>query len=128
MQKAVTKTVAAFLNGEGGTLLIGVNDDGLVVGIEKDMASLDKRPDLDGYRQMLQQLVINAVGAVAAASTAVSFPVVDGRQICMVRVPASAEPVYCDSGKAFYVRSDNTTRELTVEEATSYIRHHFGAG
>lgn len=36
LQKAITKTIAAFLNTRGGTLLIGVHDSGTVLGIERD--------------------------------------------------------------------------------------------
>jgi predicted HTH transcriptional regulator len=40
LRKSVTKTIAAFLNSEGGTLLIGVADSGSVLGIEPDFEYL----------------------------------------------------------------------------------------
>src|SRR6185295_17415353 len=48
LTRAVVTTVAAFMNGEGGTLLIGVEDDGSVVGIESDLRTLRKQ-DVDGF-------------------------------------------------------------------------------
>lgn len=36
IELAVLKTIAAFLNSSGGTLLIGVNDDGEPLGVEAD--------------------------------------------------------------------------------------------
>ena len=41
METAVLKMVAAFLNSrEGGTLLVGVADDGSVLGLESDYLTL----------------------------------------------------------------------------------------
>src|SRR5262249_57656295 len=42
LQKAITKTIAAFLNTNGGTLLIGVDDFGAVLGVEPDFGYLRK--------------------------------------------------------------------------------------
>ena len=36
MEHVIAKTVAGFLNGQGGTLLIGVNDDGHPIGLDQD--------------------------------------------------------------------------------------------
>ena len=43
MTHAVLKTIAAFLNAEGGDLLIGVADDKTVTGIEADRFDNDDR-------------------------------------------------------------------------------------
>ena len=44
MEHVVVKTVCGFLNAEGRTLLIGVDDDGQVVGLEKDLSTLGRKP------------------------------------------------------------------------------------
>lgn len=65
LQTASLKTVAAFLNSrEGGTLLIGVADDGSVFGLEPDYATLrkDGKDDRDLFGLHLNQALINAVG------------------------------------------------------------------
>ena len=48
-QKAAAKTLAAFLNGQGGTLLIGLADHGQVLGLEPDLQTLHSKPNLDGF-------------------------------------------------------------------------------
>ncbi|MBK9296008.1 MAG: ATP-binding protein [Candidatus Microthrix sp.] len=49
LESATLKTVAAFMNGrEGGTLMIGVVDDGTIHGLDSDYASRSKRPGLEG--------------------------------------------------------------------------------
>ena len=39
LTNAIAKTIAGFMNSEGGTLLIGVDDHGNVLGLEKDFAT-----------------------------------------------------------------------------------------
>jgi Putative DNA-binding domain len=125
MERAVVKTTAAFFNGRGGTLLIGVNDEGLPVGLDSDVETLTHRPTLDGYEQFLRQTLVNAIGTTMAAGVKVTFPVIEERTICMVQVPPAPKPVYVDGGKLFYLRSGNTTRELSMEEAHGYIQTRF---
>jgi len=61
LQKVIAKTVAGLLNSEGGTLLIGVADDGDIYGIEADIRSLG-RLDMDGFLQSLVQTLDNYLG------------------------------------------------------------------
>ena len=55
LEQVIVKTLAAFLNAKGGILLIGVDDSGGIPGLERDYATLGKRPDRDGYQQFLVQ-------------------------------------------------------------------------
>jgi Putative DNA-binding domain len=64
LQKVVAKTVAGLMNFEGGTLLIGVADDGTVIGIENDLKTL-KRGDLDRFEQTLRQALADYLGVIA---------------------------------------------------------------
>ena len=125
LERAVVKTVAAFFNGLGGTLLIGVTDEGIPVGLDSDVETMTHRPTLDGYEQFLRQALANAIGTTMAAAVKVTFPVIEERTICMLQVPPAAKPVYVDGGKLFYLRSGNTTRELSMEEAHGYIQTRF---
>src|SRR6185369_5279694 len=52
MERAVLKTIVSFLNAKGGTLLIGVNDKGEVVGLEDDYKTLPKK-NKDGFENHL---------------------------------------------------------------------------
>ena len=53
----ITKTVCGFLNAEGGKLLIGVDDNAKVVGLDNDMSTLGRKGDRDGYELFLRQLL-----------------------------------------------------------------------
>jgi hypothetical protein len=65
LQKVVAKTVAGLMNFEGGTLLIGVADDGSILGIEHDLKTL-KRADRDGFEQALRQVLVDYFGSSPA--------------------------------------------------------------
>lgn len=122
MQKMVAKTVAGFLNTEGGTLLIGVADDGTVLGIEDDIKSISRK-DLDGFLQSLFQTFANHLGESVAPYVNVTFEAVGDKQVCKVRVGPSKNPVFVSDPKAkeFYIRFGSATRSLDVEEAQKYI-------
>ena len=121
LEFAIAKTVAGFLNAGGGVLVIGVNDDGSIVGLENDYKTLGKRPDHDGYQQFLVTLVSNTLGKVACAAVKFEFSDQSGKDICIIRCSPSPEPVYVGEKGAFYARIGNTTQELNPRDAANYI-------
>lgn len=135
LETASIKTIAAFGNSaDGGTLLIGVADDGSVHGLASDYASLHKegKDDRDLFQLHLSQLLINALGETAASSVSVQLHTVDGRDLCRVHVPPSSFPIdahvvvdrkgQLESKTAFYVRIGNGTREISdSQERQRYI-------
>jgi hypothetical protein len=127
MEREVVRTVAAFLNSNGGSLVIGVNDAGIPTGIDRDLKTLSARPNTDGYEQFLRTLLGTAIGKDRSATVRVSFPDLDGKRLCLVGVPRAPQQVYVTDGpnRSFYVRSGNTTQALNMEEAHKYIHEHF---
>jgi type I site-specific restriction-modification system R (restriction) subunit len=125
---AVLKTVAAFLNTEGGDLLIGVADDGSIVGIERDQLESD-----DKFMRHLAQVVRNGLGDRAGTCIDSRTQVVLGRTVCVVSCQRSPEPVFlkwkgtetAPEGD-FFVRSGPGTVRLTSESAREYVRTRFG--
>jgi serine/threonine protein kinase len=63
LEKMVLKTIAAFLNSQGGTLLVGVEDNGTVVGIEDDFGTFEEKQNVDFWQLYLKQKIINAFGS-----------------------------------------------------------------
>lgn len=128
LETAVVKTVAGFLNGRGGTLLVGVNDSGAATGISRDYGTLRKK-DRDGFELHLRQIVDSALGEAAVSSfLTVNFHEIDGEEVCQVTVEPSDHPIYVeDPNRAiFYVRSGNATRALPVKEAVAYVGSRWG--
>ena len=60
-----------FREAEGGTLLIGIDNDGRVQGIERDFRTLSSRPNRDGWELDLTQTMMNHLGPDAAAAVSV---------------------------------------------------------
>ena len=126
MEREILKTVAGFMNAEGGTLLIGVSDDRRPLGLDNDYKVTRKanRDPRDSFENWLTDLFDNCLGKPALANVAVAFEDVDGHDVCRVEVKPGRKPVYVSSNKQtkdFYVRLNNGTRLLTVEDAVSYI-------
>lgn len=56
LEKAISKTIAAFMNSEGWILFIGIDDQGNVLGLENDYQLLNKR-NFDGFEQEIRQSI-----------------------------------------------------------------------
>lgn len=126
MEHVVAKTVAAFLNSAGGTLVIGANDRGEAVGLDRDLATL-REPDTDRFELWLRDLLQTTLGKNAAALPRIRFAEVDGETVCAVRCPRSPEPVFLNQGgsRDLWVRVGNSTRSFGVDEAVTYVARHF---
>jgi type I restriction enzyme, R subunit len=125
---AVLKAIAAFLNTEGGDLLIGVADDRSIVGIERDQLKSD-----DEFMRHLAQVVRNGLGDRAGTCIDPKTQDVQGKTVCVVSCQRSPEPVFLKwrgmettPEGDFYVRSGPGSVKLPPESAREYIRTRFG--
>lgn len=127
IELSAIKTVAGFLNAAGGTLLIGVADDGSIKGLEEDMRANGNK-GRDGYENVLTTMLDNALGRVAATLVEIAFDEVPGGVVCRLDVRRSTEPVFVRNGKGdadLYVRINNSTRLLNTADAITYIGRRF---
>ena len=123
MKLAVLRTLAGFLNKDGGTLIVGVADDGTPVGMDADGF-----PDEDHMSLHLANIVNHSMGASVWGSMHANFDDFEDGRILVVRCEKSRSPVYVKDGKTqrFYVRTLTSTTELSVEHALAYIKQRFG--
>lgn len=119
----VLKTLVAFLNSEGGTLLIGVEDSGHIFGLGKDLKLDQGSPDK--FLQRLNSLVTDRIGIQFTPYVRARIDAAEGKKICIVDVSKSPENAFMSGpkGKEFYVRVGNTTRSLNPEETLAYTQH-----
>ena len=124
---AVIKTIAAFLNTEGGDVLIGVSDDRSVLGIEMDAFENE-----DKFMLHLSQVVRNALGDRAGTCVDPRMQIVKGKTVCVVTCQRSPEPVFMKSKEMaegekgeLYVRSGPGTVKLSPEDSEKYIATRF---
>jgi len=134
LESVIAKSIAAFSNAKGGTLLIGVDDDGNVLGLEKDINTL-KRKDIDFFENTLRAF-LNKTFSVSfvTQNLKVKFPVIDGKAICRIDTIAGSEPVFVEINKKgnkserFYLRSGNTSQEIvSLSEINQYIQDRFSS-
>jgi len=121
LESVVMKTLAGYMNGLGGTLLVGVADDGSIVGLEFDYSAL-KKPDRDGFEQVLMTVVASKLGGDACQNVQAVFHSVESKDVCRVIVTPGHRPVYVREGETLklYLRTGVSTRELNVQEAINY--------
>jgi predicted HTH transcriptional regulator len=127
LQWVVARSVAGFLNAKGGTLLVGVDNDGTVVGIERDFATLS-HPNRDWWELSLTEALVEFLGSDAAAIVATDYEVLDGNTVAIVRCPRRARPTWLRQGddQKFVTRIGNSTRPLLAPFSDIYIDEHFG--
>ena len=119
------KTIAGFLNADGGVLAIGVADDGSVT---KDVVSVDELDNRDKYLRHLFTKMKEAFGEATAAGVTARFERLRGNWVCVVRCGNSGVPVFAALRKdleEFFVRSGPGTLSLSIREAVRYIRQRF---
>lgn len=130
MEEVILKTVTGFWNAEGGTLLIGVEDDGNVYGLEADYKTLGGKGNRDGYELFLTDLLLRERPELRGFLS-VTFHQVDGKDVCKLEVKKAPRPVFLsfsENGRAverFFVRVNNSTREFTMGQALEYIQTHW---
>lgn len=122
LEKMVMKTVAAFLNSEGGCLLIGISDSGEPIGLKNDFATLAK-PNVDGFENHFNNLFNNMIGAEFRRFVKLSFNNINEKVVCLTNVEPSRKPVYLktENEENFYIRTGNVTTPLKISEAATYI-------
>lgn len=122
LEEVIMKTLAGFMNGEGGSLIIGVSDDGEITGLEHDYKILKKK-DRDGFEQALMAAVASKLGTDVCQYVHPVFHNTTGKDVCRIIVRPSHRPVYIKEGSdmRFYLRTGVSTRGLNIQEAVEFI-------
>lgn len=125
IENAVLKTIAGFLNKGGGNLLVGVSDDGRIVGVEEDgFASIDK------WHLHLKNLIGCTMPEAMDVITMETHSI-KGNTVVRVLCQRSHKPIYLEDRESktqhFYLRRGSGTDQLTIKDAVEYINSRFPA-
>lgn len=127
LKAAVVEEIAAMANAHGGNVIIGVEDGTWEIkGLERDYKLM--KDGRDDFELQLNREIANRTGRLLAAGyTTVEFEEIDGKEVCLIRVDPSPQPVYfnTDDGDEFYVRMGTSAEPLNMQETEEYIRDHF---
>ena len=122
----VLRSVAAFMNSpDGGTLLVGVRDDGSIRGVEEEYPLVDRgKSNWDGFQLFLSNRLRTRIqSSNTILHYAISRRRAQGHDVCMVRVTPSESPAYID--KRLYVRAANQTVELLGPDLVNFVACRF---
>ena len=130
----IAKTLAGFLNTEGGTLLIGAleNKDGSIdtVGIDQELIFL-KDQTVDGYRRMIVDVVKDFLPSETFNSFnqhfIISFDSVGENNLCRIEVSKADSSVFLtiQKNELFFIRVDASTRQITGSDIVDYCKKHY---
>ena len=123
MEHASLKTISAFLNSSGGNLLIGVEDDGTVSGIETDRFDNE-----DKFLLHFWNMVKASMGQEVTPYIRSILDKIDGKTVCRVTCMRSPAPVFLKQkgfDEEFYIRVGPSSAALEIREALKYIEDRF---
>ncbi len=112
------KTVAGFMNSDGGILLIGVEDDGNIIGIEADEFENE-----DKCRLHFKNLINNHIGPEFSRFIHLKIRTVQEKVILAIECERVRKPVFLSMGKTedFYVRSGPSSLKMTMSQMVKYL-------
>ncbi|MBI2761113.1 MAG: putative DNA binding domain-containing protein [Chloroflexi bacterium] len=114
----IARAIVAMANSGGGFILLGVSDDGDLLGLwyaqPPDIARhIRTMPDLAAWRQWVVN--VSRHNCDPAVPLAVEHVEAEGRDVLVVQVPDGQDKPYRANGRA-YVRIDREVHEATREE------------
>ena len=126
LEHVIAKTVAAFMNSEGGSLFIGVDDHGNAIGLDLDYSTL-KKTDRDGFQLHLGNILDSYLGKDVIKLWKLDWPIYDDKQICHVQVTRANKPVYVthEGKEEFFVRKEGSSQPLSRAEEHEWNRGRF---
>lgn len=122
MHVACLKTIAGFLNAKGGTLVIGIADDGKVLGL-----TADNFPTEDKMALHLVNLIRDRIGDLFLPYIHPHFDEQDEERVMVVQCEKGPKAAFVKDGNShrFFVRGANATAELSGNAVTDYVKARF---
>jgi CRP-like cAMP-binding protein len=122
IEHAALKTIAAFMNAEGGTLIVGVADDGEILGLKRDQFSSH-----DKLLLHLTKLIKDRIGTLHIPFLNFSVENITNKNILRIDCLPATHPAYLKDGndEHFYIRTGPATTDLKLSKVYDYIKGRF---
>lgn len=122
IENASLKTIAAFINSKGGTLLIGVEDGGEVLGLDKD-----RFPNEDKMLLHLTNLIKEKIGSMHLKYILIEIVQINEKKVLRVDCRMTNKPAFFIHGQDehFYIRTGPSTTSLSISKLYGYISERF---
>lgn len=122
VELGILKTVAGFFNTQGGTMIVGVGDEGEILGLEDDQF-----PSYDKLVLHLIYLIKMRISALHIDFVGFDLVELDGKYILRVDCEAATSPAYVKDGSQefFFIRTGPSTTNLKISAVYNYIQKRF---
>ncbi|WP_406661394.1 ATP-binding protein [Methanolobus sp. ZRKC3] len=123
----IAKSIAGFMNSEGGHLLIGVSNSGDVLGLENEYSNRESRLNRDDFNLKLTHILERYVPTeILNEYLVITYHEILGKDICCIEVKRSEEPFVLKNGQ-FFIRFFASTPALSEAQKSEYIKIHWGS-
>ncbi len=135
LEKAAIQEICAFLNSEGGRLIIGVeNESKKVLGIKNDFKTFTepKNRNRDGFENHLKNIIIENIQPYIPGLITISFEPIDDEIVCIVQIQKSSVPTFFKDKiggreiRDLWTRDGNRKRLLEGFEMAEYLKRNWG--
>ena len=123
----ICRTIAGFMNASGGTLYIGVSDNGYICGIEGEYSHLNDgeedytyKENDDQYMLKITNRILSLLGMTAGTLINMKIEEEDGKKYCVIDIKRASRPIWFNGNKLF-VRIVTTNRLLKNDEITQFV-------
>ncbi|MDI6050964.1 ATP-binding protein [Flavobacterium sp. XS2P24] len=122
----IMKTIAGFLNSKGGSLFIGVNDSGEIIGLQNDYDYFGKSATSDKFEREIRATIVKSFNKDVNSHIEFKFLSSNNLEYCEIIIPSYDKPVsYFDN---FYQRQGNETRVITGNDLIFFFERKFSNG
>jgi len=121
--ESVLKTLVAFLNTDGGVLLVGISDSGEISGIDEEIEKFHRSSD--AFMLDFKNHLKKRIGEQFYPFIDQRIVLVESRRVLVVECKKSHQPCFLD-GEVFYVRTNPATDKLEGPKLLDYVKNRFG--
>lgn len=127
LEYVIAKTITAFLNSEGGMLFVGVDDDGNILGVDKDYSTFGKKHGKDEFQQKLVEIINRYIGKEFHQHISIKIENISFKDICVVEISNSNNPAFLNNNgkEEFYIRASSSSQPMSIRESNEYINSHW---
>ena len=132
----IARSIASFLNTDGGNLIIGIKEnketgDDEIIGIESEFDKISDKNN-DGYRRMLVDYIIrnyfeDDIYNNITKYIKITTPEIEGNTLCWLQIKKADKRVFVKTkiGDMFFIRTDAETREIKGQQLVDYCYQRY---